>query len=67
MARRVDDLEPSKINRIPFQCNYGLCRCGCGNYITSNDAHIIYEDNYLLDRSCLVSYLKQSGVLEEIG
>lgn len=67
MARRIEDLEPHKINRIPLQRNYGPCRCGCGTYITSNDAHMIYEDTYLLDSSCLVKYLKQSGVLEEIG
>lgn len=53
--------------REPLPNMLGFCPCGCKEAVTSNYAYLEWNDEYFVDRSHVIAYLKNTDGLLEVG
>lgn len=53
--------------KAPSEYQLGICPCGCGVALTTEDSYIRWDGQYFTDRSCLIKYMIEYDGLEEVG
>lgn len=72
---QIDYTERTGFPMIPYKSpsehmlpsTLGRCQCGCGESITTDDAHIRWDDQYFLGSRHLIRFMAAHCGLEEVG